>query len=151
MSVAFGGMRSPSSEALAISAQAWPIGYPPCLRRGNMMAPMQESVAQAAPQMEPNTAQEMTATMPSPPRICPTNTSTMSISFSAMRPRSMMPPARMNIAIAISETEFICSCVAGYPAPFAPPKKISHAQEDMKLTGTGTPIARQNISITSAT
>ena len=108
MSVAFGGMRSPSSEALAISAQAWPIGYPPCLRRGNMMAPMQESVAQAAPQMEPNTAQEMTATMPSPPRICPTKTSTMSMSFSAMRPRSMMPPARMNIAIAISETEFIC-------------------------------------------
>ena len=69
----------------------------------------------------------------------------------------MIPPASMNIAIAISETEFICvkpygrSCVAGYPAPFAPPKNISHAQEDIKLTGTGTPIVRQKISITSAT
>ena len=108
MRVAFGGIRSPSSDAFAISAQACPIGYPPCLRRGNIIAPMQESVAQAAPQIDPNTAQETTATIPSPPRICPTKTSTISISFSAMRPRSIMPPASMNIAIAISETEFIC-------------------------------------------
>ena len=73
-----------------------------------MIAPIQERVAQAAPQMEPNTAQETTATMPRPPRIWPTKTSTMSMSFSAILPRSMIPPARMNIAMAMRDTEFIC-------------------------------------------
>jgi hypothetical protein len=72
-----------------------------------MIVPMQESVAQAAPEIEPKTAQEMVPTIPRPPRMCPTKTSTRSMSFSPIFPRSMMPPAMMNMAMAMRETELI--------------------------------------------
>ncbi len=69
---------------------------------------MHDSVAQAAPEIDPKTAQEMIPTVPSPPRRLPAKTSTRSMSFSPILPRSMIPPAMMKSAMAISDTEFIC-------------------------------------------
>ena len=102
-----GGISIPRTAEFAMSAAECPLGYPAALRRGNMIEPMHESVAHPEPVMAPKTAHETVATTPSPPRMRPTKTSTTSISFSPMRPYSMMPPAMMNSAMASRTMEFI--------------------------------------------
>ncbi|CUQ61671.1 Uncharacterised protein [Flavonifractor plautii] len=69
---------------------------------------MHDSVAEALPEVEPNTAEVMTATAPKPLLNRPTNRSTKPIRASPMRPFSMTLPARTNSGMARRMVELIC-------------------------------------------
>lgn len=72
-----------------------------------MMEPMHERVAAQLPEMDPNTAQETTATTPRPPLIRPTNTSTKFTRDVPIPPLSIIPPTMINSGMARSTMELI--------------------------------------------
>jgi hypothetical protein len=65
-----------------------------------MIDPMQERVAAQLPEIEPNTAQETTATTPRPPLMRPTKISTKFTSEVPIPPLSIIPPTIMNNGLA---------------------------------------------------
>jgi hypothetical protein len=100
-----GGIRSPNRDALDMRAEDTPLGYPAAYIRGSIMVPIEERVAKPLPEIAPNSAQEMTMTAPSPPRIRPTNISTRLMRLSPIPLFSIRFPDRMNKGIATKMRE----------------------------------------------
>ena len=66
-----GGMICPPVEAVASTAPANSASYPMRFIRGMVNVPVPITLAQAEPEMEPNSAEATTATFAGPPRKMP--------------------------------------------------------------------------------
>ena len=63
-----GGMIWPPDEAAASTAPAIRRGYPMRIIAGMVTAPVDATLAEADPEIDPNSAEAMTETLPAPPR-----------------------------------------------------------------------------------
>ena len=90
-----GGMIWPPIEAVASTPPAKAARYPKRFISGMVNWPVVTTLATPEPEIVPISAEEITATLPAPPRAWPTRPSATSVKSRIMPARSRKAPNRM--------------------------------------------------------
>ena len=111
-----GGMICPPDDATASTAAANRLGYPSRVIAGSVIAPVEATFAEAEPEIEPNSADEITDTFAAPPLRCPAAAAAIFMNPCPAAPAFSTAPKITNIATTFTDTPVSC--------PHIPPSAI---------------------------